>query len=289
LSGACVSGFSCAFQFNLSWASPTTPMTAEVNPGLAFERLFGAGAPGERRKNLARRRQEQRSVLDFVLDDARSMRQRLDPQDRGKLDQYLTGVRDIEKRIVRAERLGDARDPGIETPPGVPADHAEYLQLMFDMLILAFQSDSTRVATLLLAHDGSNRSFDHIGISEGHHDLTHHQNRAEWIEKVAEIDRWYVRQFAAFLDRLRAAKDVDGKSLLHNSMIVYGSGNADANRHTHFNLPLLLAGAGGGTLTPGRHVRHGGKPTTNLFLSLADRMGVRLERFGDSSGRLADV
>jgi hypothetical protein len=161
---------------------------------------------------------------------------------------------------------------------------------MYDMLLLAFQTDSTRVATLLLAHDGSNRSFDHIGIFEGHHDLTHHQNRKDWIEKVADIDLWYVAQFARFLDKLRATKDIDGNSLLHNTMIVYGSGNADGNRHTHDNLPIVLAGAGGGTLKPGRYVKHGSKPMTDLFLSVADRMGIRgVERFGDSTGRLGNI
>ena len=170
---------------------------------------------------------------------------------RQKLDQYLTGVREIETRIEKAERFGDVPDPDVETPAGIPPDYAEYVQLMYDMLLLAFQTDSTRVATLLLAHDGSNRSFDHIGISEGHHDLSHHQNRPDWIEKVADIDLWYVQQFARFLEKLEATKDVDGNSLLHNSMIVYGSGNADGNRHTHDNLPILLAGGGGGTLTPG--------------------------------------
>jgi hypothetical protein len=161
---------------------------------------------------------------------------------------------------------------------------------MFDMLVLAFQTDSTRVATLMLAHDGSNRSFDQIGISEGHHDLTHHQNRPDWVEKVAMIDLWYVRQFARFLEKLQAVKDTDGSSLLQNAMIVYGSGNADANRHTHDNLPLVLAGGGGGTLAPGRYVKHGSKPLTNLFLSMADRLGLRdVDRFGDSDARLGDV
>jgi hypothetical protein len=287
---ACDSGYACAYQFNISWSSPTTPMTPEPNPRLVFERLFGAGAPGERQANLQRRRQEERSVLDFVLDDARAMQRRLNPQDRRKLDQYLTGVREIEQRIEKAERFGDVRDPAVETPPGIPSDYGEHIQLMYDMLLLAFQTDSTRVATLLLAHDGSNRSFDQIGISEGHHDLTHHQNRKDWIDKVADIDQWYVKQFARFLEKLRQTKDVDGNSLLHNCMIVYGSGNADANRHTHTNLPLLLAGAGGGALAPGRFVEHGSKPVTNLFLSLAHRLGLRgLERFGDSTGPLANV
>jgi hypothetical protein len=289
-SGACDSGYSCAYQFNLAWSSPTTPKTAEGNPRFVFERLFGAGKPGERQANLQQRRQEERSVLDFVLDDARSMQQRLDPQDRRKLDQYLTGVREIEARIQKAERFGDAQDPAVETPSGIPTDFAEYIQLMYDMLVLAFQTDSTRVATLLLAHDGSNRSFDQIGISEGHHDLTHHQNRKDWIDKVADIDQWYVRQFARFLEKLDQAKDADGKSLLHNSMIVYGSGNADGNRHTHSNLPLILAGGGGGTLKPGRYVKHGSKPATNMFLGMAQRLGVKkLDRFGDSTGVLENI
>jgi hypothetical protein len=289
-SGACDSGYACAYQFNLSWSSPTTPMTPEASPRFAFERLFGAGAPGERRANLQRRRQEQRSVLDFVQEEARAMQRRLNSRDTDKLDQYLTGVREIEVRIQKAEQFGDSHDPAVETPPGVPADYAEHVQLMYDLLLLAFQSDSTRIATLLLAHDGSNRPFNDIGILEGHHDLTHHQNRADWIQKVTEIDLWYARQFAKFLERLQTVKDVDGNSLLHNSMIVYGGGNADANLHTHSNLPVILAGAGGGSLNPGRYVRHDSKPVTNLFLSMADRLGMTaLESFGDSTGQLENL
>jgi Protein of unknown function (DUF1552) len=289
-SSGCDSGYSCAYQYNISWSSPSTPATAESNPRLVFERLFGAGAPGERAENTRRRQQEQRSVLDFVLEDARSMQARLDARDKDKLDQYLTGLREIEARIQKSERFGEAKDPGIETPPGVPSEHAEYVGLMYDLLVMAFQTDSTRVASFCLAHDGDNRSFAHLGIPEGHHDLSHHQNKEDRIQKVAQIDQWYVQQFAKFLQKLQSTKDVDGQSLLHNSMIVYGGCNADANRHTHTNLPLLLAGAGGGAMTPGRYVQHGSKPTTNLFLSMADRMGVAgMERFGDSTGRLADI
>jgi hypothetical protein len=289
-SGACDSGYACAYQFNLSWSSPRTPMMPEANPRLVFERLFGSGAPGERRANLARRQKEQRSVLDFVREDAKSMQRRLNRRDVDKLDQYLTGVREIEARIQKAEQFGEAPDPAIETPAGVPAEYSAYVELMYDILLLAFQSDSTRIATLLLAHDGSNRSFEDIGISEGHHDLSHHQNRADWIQKITEIDLWYSRQFAKFLDKLNKVNDADGNSLLYNSMIVYGGGNADANRHTHDNLPFLLAGAGGGTLNPGRYVKHGAKPAANLFLSMADRMGLAsLEKFGDSTGRLEDI
>jgi len=288
-SGACDSGYACAYQYNISWKSATAPMTPEANPRLVFERLFGAGKPGERAANLQRRREEQKSVLDFVLEDARGMQRRLDSRDNSKLDQYLTGVREIEQRIERAEQFGVV-DPGVDTPAGVPNDYGEHIQLMYDMMILAFQTDTTRVSTFLLAHDGSNRSFDDIGISEGHHDLSHHQNRQEWIDKVADIDLWYSRQFAKFLKKMEQTEDADGHSLLHNSMIVYGGGNADANRHTHSNLPILLAGAGGGALAPGRTIRHGSRPACNLFLSLADRMGVpNLERFGDSTGRLANL
>src|SRR5262249_2389006 len=251
---------------------------------------FGSGPPGQRAENLRRRQQEQRSVLDFVLEDARSMQKRLSTRDREKLDQYLTGVRDIETRIAKAERFGAVKEPGVETPPGVPSEYGEYIQLMYDLLALSFQTDSTRVATLLLAHDGSNRSFGEIGIPEGHHDLSHHFNDPEKIRKVAEIDAWYVKQFAGFLQKLKDTKDVDGRSLLQNSVILYGGGNADGNRHTHSNLPLILAGAGGGTLNTGRYVKHGSKPTTNLFLSLPDRFCIsRRERFGDSTGRLREL
>lgn len=288
--GACDSGYSCAYQYNVSWSSPTTPMTPEANPREVFERLFGAGAAGERAEELKRRRAEQRSILDFVVNDARDLQRRLNAPDRDKLDQYLTGVRELEARVQRAEQLGDPQDPSRETPTGIPPTYAEHIQVMFDTLVLAFQTDSTRIATMLLAHDGSNRSFAEIGIPEGHHELSHHLNDAGKIQKISDIDLWYVKQFARFIARLRDTKDVDGNSLLHNSMIVYGSGNADGNRHTHVNLPIVLAGGGGGTLTPGRYVKHGSKPATNLFLSLADRMGVReLERFGDSTGRLVGV
>jgi hypothetical protein len=287
---ACDSSYSCAYQYNISWSSPTTPMTPESNPRLIFERLFGAGAHGERAQTAKQRQLEQRSILDFVLDDARRMQQRLAARDKDKLDEYLASVRAVEARIQKAEQFGPTNDPAIETPAGVPANHAEYIQLMFDMMVLAFQTDSTRIATFCLAHDGDNRSFSHIGIPEGHHDLSHHQNKPERIEKVARIDQWYAQQFSKFLDKLRDTKDVDGNSLLHNSMIIYGGGNADGNRHTHANLPIVLAGNGGGSVTPGRYVKHGSKPTTNLFLSMADRMGVQdIERFGDSTGRLENI
>lgn len=286
-SSACDSDYACAYQYNISWSSPTTPVTAEANPRLAFERLFGTGAPGERVENGRRRQLAQKSVLDFVLDDARSMQKRLAAQDRAKLDQYLTGVREIETRIQRAEQFRAAQDPAVETPAGVPTDQGEYVGIMFDLMFLAFQTDSTRIASFCLAHDGDNRSFSHIGIPEGHHDLSHHQGDPDRIGKVAKIDLWYVQQFAKFLTKLRDTQEADGTSLLHNSMIVYGSGDADGNSHTHNNLPILLAGGGGGTLSAGGCVNYKSAPACNLFLSLADRMGMKnLERFGDSTGRI---
>jgi hypothetical protein len=288
--GNCDSGYSCAYQFNLAWSGPTTPLAAEANPRLVFERLFGAGKPEERLANMKRRRQEQRSILDFVLDDARQMQRKLDAYDKDKLDQYLTGVRQLESRIAAAEKLGDPKDPRVPEPDGIPQTYGEHMQLMFEILTLAFQSDSTRVATLLLAHDGSNRSFAEIGVPEGHHDLSHHFGNEEKMKKVAEIDQWYVKQLAGFLQKLDQTKDVDGKSLLHNSMIVYGSGNADGNRHSHTDLPIVFAGKGGGTLKTGRYVKYDDTPATNLYLSMANRMGLEnVSQFGDSTEPISNV
>lgn len=289
-SGNCDSGYSCAYQYNLAWRSPTQPIAPEPNPRLLFERLFGGGAHGERVKNLTLRQQQQRSILDFVLEDTRALQRQMTVRDKGKLDEYLSSVRAIEKRIETSERFGPAPDPEVDTPPGIPAKFDEYIQVMFDMLVLAFQTDSTRVATFLLANEGSNRAFPELGVPEGHHFLTHHQGKQEMVDKVAEIDLWYVRQFAQFIQKLHQTEDVDGRSLLHNSMIVYGSGNADGNRHTHVNLPVLLAGRGAGSVTAGRIVKSGGVPMSNLLLSLADRMGVKdVERHGDSTGRFEAI
>ncbi len=289
-SGSCDSGYSCAYQYNLSWRSATTPMTPEPNPRLVFERLFGSGAPGERQQNFARRQQTQKSLLDFVLADTRDLQRTLGAKDRDKVDEYLTGVRAIEQRIQRAESFGPLPQPGAPAPGGIPADYGEHMDIMYDLLVMAFQTDSTRIATLLLANDGSNRAFTEIGIPEGHHYCSHHRNNPELMGKVGQIDHFYMQRFARFLDRLDKTKDLDGKSLLHNSMIVYGCGNADGNKHTHDNLPVILAGHGGGTLTPGRYTNYGSQPMSNLFLSMTDRIGVHgLDRIGDSTGRLANV
>ena len=222
-----------------------------------------------------------------MLQDAKAVNARLDGRDRQKLDQYLTSVREIEQRIANTTKM-KVQNPEIDAPAGVPASYSDHVSLMFDMLLLAFQTDSTRIATLLMAREGSNRPFADIGISSGHHDLTHHKNSAEIIEKVKLIDRWYVQRLAAFLEKMQSTEDVDGQSLLHNSTILYGSGNADGNRHTHVNLPVVLAGAGGGAFKPGRYIKAKDQPITNLFLSMADATGAHgIESHGDSTGRFA--
>jgi hypothetical protein len=291
-SGACDSGYSCAYQFNMSWRSETAPVAPESNPRLVFERLFGNGAnPEERRRNHALRQARQQSILDYVQEDARRLHGQLGMRDRQKLDEYLTGVREIERRIEASERFGPPPDPGVPTPEGIPGAYQDHIRLMMDMLVLAFQTDSTRIATFMLAHDGSNRSFREIGVSDGHHSISHHQNDEAKLAKIARIDRFYTQQFAWFLTRLQDTYDPEGRgSLLDNSMIVYCSGLSDGNRHNHDNLPVILAGHGGGTLTPGRHVRVGDKiPMTNLYVSMLQRMGVAAGRFGDSTGLVQDI
>jgi hypothetical protein len=290
--GTCDTDYACVYQHNLAWSSPTTPLTPEVNPRLLFERMFGAGTPRERAQNLLVRQQQKRSVLDFIQSDLASLRHELNGRDRDKIDEYFTSVRDIELRIQAAEQARAGRpQPNVDAPEaGIPASYTEYVRLMFDMLHLAFLTDNTRVATFMIAGDGNNREFAEIGVNDGHHNLSHHGGKQDWIEKVEKIDRWYVSQLAYFLEKMEATKDIDGNSLLHNSQIVYGSGNADGNRHTHTNLPIILAGRAGGTLNPGRYTRFNDEPVTNLYLSLMDRVGgARLERFGDSTGRLKNV
>jgi Protein of unknown function (DUF1552) len=290
--GGCDTDYACVYQHNLAWSSPTTPLTPEINPRLLFERLFGAGSPKDRAQNLLVRQQQKRSIMDFLQSDSRSLVREVSGRDRDKLDEYFTSVRDIEQRIQAAEQTRSKRSqPTADAPDGIPASYTDYVRLMYDMLLLSFQTDSTRVATFMIAGDGSNREFAEIGIADGHHNLSHHGNKADWIEKVAQIDHWYVQQLAYFLEKMEATKDIDGNSLLHNSQIIYGSGNADGNRHTHTNLPIILAGSGGGTLNPGRYTQYDDVPLSNLYLNMMDRIGgvKTLERFGDSTGRLTGV
>lgn len=286
----CDSGYSCAYQYNISWKSETTPMATEHNPRQVFERLFGEGSPGKRIEHLQRRRDEQRSILDYVLEDARSMQRRIAVDDHRKLDEYLTGVRALEEQIQRAEALGDPSDPGIDTPLGVPQGHEDYVNVMFELMALAFQTDSTRIISLMLGHDGDNRSYDFLGISEGHHDLTHHQDDVARIAKVQKIDQWYATQFGKLIKRLDEIVDVDGNSVLHNSMILFGSGNADGNRHTHTDLPILMAGSAGSAVQSGRSVDFNGVPLANLYVKMAHTLGIEdVQQFGDSTGALSDI
>jgi hypothetical protein len=290
LYGSCDTGYPCAYQYNLSWASETTPLPPETNPRAVFERLFGTatsdgGSGAEAAARVARRK----SVLDFVLDDVNRLNRQLGSNDRAKMDEYLGAVRKLEQQIEKAERFKpaqtDAPVPGVSYP-----DHREHVDIMYELIALAFQSDSTRVITFPVAWEGSNRPFLELGIPEGHHYLTHHSGDQAKILKVAQIERWYMERFGAFLRRLDAMVEPDGTTVLHNSMIVYGSAVGDGNRHNHDDLPVVLAGGGGGTVDTGRHQRlREATPMTNLYLAMLDRMGVHAESFGDSTGRMENV
>jgi hypothetical protein len=288
-SGECDSGYACAYSFNMSWRAPDQPAAAESNPRLVFERLFGAGKGADRARNLAARRAAEKSILDFVTADAHALRDRLSTADRRKLDEYLTGIREIEERIARFDRqpVPDVPDHDL---PEAPPSYGEHMRLMADMLVLAFQTDSTRVATLMLAHDGSNRSFPEIGIGDGHHSISHHQDDPDKLEKIARIDRFYAEQFAYLLGRLRDVREPDGRTLLDHAMVVYASGLSDGNRHRHDDLPVILAGRAGDRLAAGRHVTLSGEqPMSNLFVTMLDLVGATPRQFGDSTGPLDAV
>jgi hypothetical protein len=289
-SGNCDSGYSCAYQYNVSWRSATTPMPPERNPRLVFERLFGAGSRENRRQNLEFRRAQERSILDFIRDDARSLGKKLSAQDGHKLDEYLTSIREVEERIARIERLGELPNPDYATPEGIPDPFEERMRVMYDMIAMAFQTDSTRIATLILSHDGSNRAFPEIGISQGHHELSHHAGKPENLEMIAKIDRHHMKYFGEFLEKLAKSQDADGNSVLHNSMIVYTGGNADGNAHSHTNLPVILAGSGGGKLQTGRFHKVDAMPMSNMYLEMLQHLGVAgIDRFGDSNDLRARI
>ncbi len=283
--GNCDSGYSCAYTNSISWRTPTTPMPPEINPRMAFERLFGAGEVDLDPETRARRVLYRKSILDLVSERTRELVGSLGPTDRRKVDEYLYGVREIERRIEKAEKDGADVAPTIEKPSGIPALFGDYVRLMFDLQAVAFQADLTRVATMMVGREGSVQTYPEIGVPDPHHPLTHHRNNPEWIEKVTKINTFHMELFAYFLSRLKATPDGDG-TLLDHSMLVYGSAIGDGNRHTHEDLPLLLLGRGG-DLRPGRHVLYGPEtPLTNLYLTLLDKMGVRPETIGDSTGRV---
>jgi hypothetical protein len=260
-------------------------MPPELNPRMVFERLFGTVDFSLDPETRARRAQYRASILDFVRSDTQQLATKLGAADRRKLDEYLSAVREIERRIQTAEKDNRPATPSMDKPAGIPITFPDYAKLMYDLQVVAFQTDLTRVATLMLGREGSMRVYPEIGIPDPHHPLTHHRENPDWIEKVKQINCLHVELFAYFLKKLKSTPDGEG-SLLDHSMIVYGSGLSDGNRHTHEDLPVLLAGRGDGGLKPGRHIAYStGTPVTNLYLALLDRLGVHPEKLGDSTGR----
>jgi len=288
LAGNCDSGYSCAYSNSISWRSETTPNPPEIDPRLVFERLFGDGDGSETPEQRALRLTQDRSILDFVQGDAKRLQGDLGASDRRKLDEYLDGVRDIERRIVSAETTDEPR-PEMEKPSGIPVRFAEHLDVMFDLMRVAMQTDSTRVLSFMIGREGSNRTYPEVGVPDAHHGISHHKGNEEKIAKLAKINHFHMTRFAAFLERLASTPDGDG-SLLDHSMIVYGSGLSDGNRHHHHDLPLLLAGRGAGSVHPGRHIEYTNEtPLNNLYVSLLDRVGVPAETLGDSTGKIAEL
>jgi hypothetical protein len=289
LAGGCDSGYSCAYTNTLSWRGPTTPLPVEINPRAVFERLFGDSESTDPAARLALL-DHQRSILDYVSESLGRLQARLGSRDRSKLTEYLEAVRDIERRIQRAEQQNATIAlPTLERPSAIPEEYEDQAKLMMDLQVLAWQTDMTRVTTMMLAREGSNRSYRSIGVSDGHHSLTHHQNDAEKIDKILKIDQLHVETFAYLVDRLQATPDGDG-SLLDHSALVYGSSISDGNRHTHHDLPIVVVGGANGQLKGGRHIRYPqDTPLNNLLLNLLAKAGVQVDTFGDSTGPLPHI
>jgi hypothetical protein len=283
--GNCDSGYSCAYTNSLAWRGTAKPLPPGTNPRLVFERLFGDIDTSVTPETRARRLLYRRSILDLVGERTTQLAADLGASDRRKLDEYLSSIREIERRIEMAEKDFTGLTPAIDKPTGVPVEYAEYVQLMFDLQLIAFQTDSTRVATMMMGREGSMRTYPEIGVPDPHHPLTHHRGNPEWIEKVTNVNTMHMELFAGFVGKLKATPDGDG-SLLDHSMIVYGSGLSDGNRHTHEDLPVLIVGGGGGFRRNNHIVYPKGTPMTNLYLTLLDRMGVPAEQLGDSTGRI---
>jgi Protein of unknown function (DUF1552) len=284
MAGNCDSGYSCVYSSTISWRSPTTPVPKLNNPRQIFDRLFGSDSGADR----ARRERQRRSILDYVRADSASLQSRLGASDRRKLEEYFTAIRDVEQRIERAARLPQPPMPNLQVPADPPAYH-EQIRLLCDLLVLAFQTDSTRVATFVFANEGSNRAYSFIGVPDGHHDLSHHGNDAVKLNKIRQINTFHMTQYAYLLGKLKSIREGDG-TLLDHCMLVYGSGNSDGNRHNHDDLPILLAGKGCGNIRTGRHVRYRrDTPLNNLWLALLARMNCNIERLGDSTGTLTGL
>lgn len=285
--GQCDNGYACVYQNNLSWSSPTTPLPSEAHPRIIFERLFGEGGSAADRRAALKKRA---SLLDSVTDEIARLENQLGPADRAKVGQYLESVREVERRIKKAE--SDAKDdvlPDLDRPVGVPAAYADHARLMFDLQVLALQGDVTRVITFQLARETSGRTYAEIGVPDPHHPLTHHGNDPSKIEKMAKINKFHVSLFAEFLEKLKATPEGNG-SLLDHSLYLYGSGMGNPNVHDHLNLPILVAGGAAGKMRGGRHIRFE-KPTplANLHLTLLEKSGVHLDSFADSKGKVDDL
>jgi hypothetical protein len=283
--GDCDSGYSCAYTNNLAWRSETQPLPPVLDPRALFERLFGKGGamnPEER----ARQAKYRRSILDFVSGDTKKLQGELGPTDRRKLDEYLSSIREIERQLEKAENDNAQVNPGMPKPYGVPADFAEHFKLMTDMITVAFQADMSRVVTFLVTREGTSRPYREIGIPDGHHPLTHHMNKPDLLAKVTRINEYHMAQFAKWMQRLKGMQEGDS-TILGNSMIVYGAGLSDGNRHTHDNLPVMIVGGGGNYIKGGRRITYRKEtPISNLYLTMMDRMGVPAEHFGDATGRI---
>ena len=284
--GQCDNGYACVYQNNLSWSSPTTPLPAEAHPRVVFERLFGEGGSTADRRAALRKRA---SLLDWVSEDISRLQNKLGPGDRTKVSQYLDTVREVERRIQKAEaETADNRLPDLDRPVGVPAAYADHARLMFDLQVLALQGDVTRVITFQLARETSTRTYPEVGVSDPHHPLTHHGNDPEKMARVAKINAFHVSLFAYFLEKLKSTREGDG-SLLDHAVYLYGSGMGNPNVHDHVNLPILVAG-GAGRLQGGRHIKYAEpKPLANLHLTLLDKVGVRLDAFADSQGKVEEL
>jgi hypothetical protein len=285
--GQCDNGYACVYQNCLSWSSPTTPLPAEAHPRLVFERLFGEGGTAAERRAALKKRA---SLLDAVGDEFNRLKRDLGPADRDRVNGYVDSVREVERRIQRAE--ADAKQdrlPDLDRPVGVPAAYADHVRLMFDLQVLALQGDITRVTTFQLARETSNRTYPEIGVSDPHHPLTHHGNDPEKIARMAKINQFHVSLFAYFLERLKSTREADG-SLLDHSLVLYGSGMGNPNVHDHTNLPILVAGGGAGRMRGGRHIKYD-QPAAlaNLHLTLLEKLGVNVDHFADSNRTMDEL
>jgi hypothetical protein len=285
--GQCDNGYACVYQNNLSWSSPTTPLPSEAHPRIVFERLFGEGGTAADRRAALKRRA---SLLDFVRDDIARLQNTLGADDRRRVGQYLDSIREVERRIQKAESdAGGDQLPDLDRPVGVPASYADHAKLMFDLQALAMQGDVTRVITFQLARETSTRTYPEIGVSDPHHPLTHHGNDPEKIARMAKINAFHVSLFAYYIDKLKSTPDGDG-TLLDHSVVLYGSGMGNPNVHDHVNLPIIVAGGGAGRMKGGRHIKYAEPtPLANLHLTLLEKVGVQLDRFADSQGKINEL